>query len=205
MAKFFETFEWNPDQRIIAEAVSSLSQNEIGIIPTDSVYSVICALQNKRGIETICKLLGKKPEKANLSVIFKDMKDVSAFTMPFSTSAYKTMKRNLPGPFTFILKANSEVPKLFLNNRKTIGIRIPEHSIPIEICKTLDQPLVCASVHSEDEIQEYLTESEEIFEAFDNKVDFIITTQHTGNSPSTVVDLTENEPIIIRQGKGELI
>jgi tRNA threonylcarbamoyl adenosine modification protein (Sua5/YciO/YrdC/YwlC family) len=205
MAKIFETFEWNPDQRVIDEAVSALSGNQIGIIPTDSVYSIICSIQNKRGIEAICKLLGKKPEKANLSVIFRDLKDVSLFTTPFSTSVYKVMKRNLPGPFTFILKANSEVPKLFLSNRKTIGIRIPEHNIPLEICKALNQPLVCASVHSDDEIQEYLTEAEEIYENFENKVDFIITTQHIGNSPSTVVDLTENEPVVIRQGKGELI
>lgn len=203
--EFFETFEWNPDGRIITEVSKRLNNGEIGIIPTDTIYAIVCGLNNKRGIERICKLIGKKPEKANLSVIFPDLKNISEYTQPFSTPVYKTLKRNFPGPFTFILKANSNIPKLFLTNRKTLGIRIPDNKIPLLISQELGSPLISTSVHSEDEILDYHTDPEEIMNTFYNQVDFMVSSGSGGNIPSTVVDLTEDEPVIIRQAKGELI
>lgn len=202
---FFETYEWNPDNRILNEVIKRLQNGEIGIIPTDSIYALVCHLNNKKGIERICKIVGKKPEKANLSVIFHNLKNISEYTQPFSTSVYKILKRNFPGPFTFILKANSNIPKLFLSNRKTIGIRIPDNKVALSLCEMLDFPLVSTSVHSEDEILEYQTDPEEILQTFHDKIDFMISTGSGGNLPSTVVDLTEYEPILIREGKGVLI
>ncbi|MCK9480806.1 MAG: L-threonylcarbamoyladenylate synthase [Bacteroidia bacterium] len=202
---FFETYEWNPDNRILNEVIKRLQNGEIGIIPTDSIYALVCHLNNKKGIERICKIVGKKPEKANLSVIFHNLKNISEYTQPFSTSVYKILKRNFPGPFTFILKANSNIPKLFLSNRKTIGIRIPDNKVALSLCEMLDFPLVSTSVHSEDEILEYQTDPEEILQTFHDKIDFMISTGSGGNLPSTVVDLTEDEPILIREGKGVLI
>ncbi|MBX2985136.1 MAG: threonylcarbamoyl-AMP synthase [Bacteroidia bacterium] len=203
--EYFETFEWNPDNRIIEEVSKRLENGEIGIVPTDTIYAIVCGLNNKRGIERICKLIGKKPEKANLSVIFPDLKNISEYTQSFSTSVYKILKRNLPGPFTFILKANSNIPKLFLNNRKTLGIRIPDNKITIKLTETLGYPLVSTSVHSEDEILDYQTDPTEIESNFSDKVDFMIASGSGGNIPSTVIDLTEDVPIIIRQAKGELV
>ena len=203
--EYFETFEWNPDNRIIEEVSKRLENGEIGIVPTDTIYAIVCGLNNKRGIERICKLIGKKPEKANLSVIFPDLKNISEYTQSFSTSVYKILKRNLPGPFTFILKANSNIPKLFLNNRKTLGIRIPDNKITIKLTETLGYPLVSTSVHSEDEILDYQTDPTEIESNFSDKVDFMIASGSGGNIPSTVIDPTEDVPIIIRQAKGELV
>ncbi|MCZ2129038.1 MAG: threonylcarbamoyl-AMP synthase [Bacteroidia bacterium] len=203
--EYFETFEWNPDNRIIEEVSKRLENGEIGIVPTDTIYAIVCGLNNKRGIERICKLIGKKPEKANLSVIFPDLKNISEYTQSFSTSVYKILKRNLPGPFTFILKANSNIPKLFLNNRKTLGIRIPDNKITIKLTETLGYPLVSTSVHSEDEILDYQTDPTEIESNFSDKVDFMIASGSGGNIPSTVIDLSEDVPIIIRQAKGELV
>ena len=203
--EYFETYPWNPDNRIINEVVIRLNKGDIGIIPTDSIYAIVCHLSNKRGIERICKLVGKKPEKANLSVIFADLKNISEYTQTFDTSTYKILKRNLPGPFTFILHANSKIPKLFLNNRKTLGIRIPDNKITQILIEHIGFPLIATSVHSEDEILDYITDPEEINRSFIGKVDFMISAGAGGNEPSTVIDLCEGEPIIIRQGKGELV
>lgn len=203
--EYFETFDWNPDERIIQKAVKILQNNGIGIIPTDSIYAFVCDIHNKKGLEKICKIIGKKPEKANLSIIFRDLKNITDFTIPFDTATYKLIKRNFPGPFTFILKANNSIPRFFPSNRKTIGIRIPDNKITQAIVEHNGHPLIASSVHAEDQIIDYLTDPEEIHNRFQHQVDFIIAAGNGGNVPSTVVDLTEDQPVIIRQGKGELI
>lgn len=201
--EYIEINEWNADSRSIELCVNLLNNGAVGILPTDSIYAFVCLLNNKKGIEQICKIVGKKPEKANLSLIFHDFKNISEYTQPFSTSTFKILKKYLPGPYTFILKANSEIPNFFLSNKKTIGFRIPDNEITQKILKNLDFPLVVASVHSEDEIIDYLTEPEEIYTTFQNKVDFIVSGGTGGNIPSTVVDLTNGYPELIREGKGE--
>lgn len=203
--EYLETYEWNPDARMIQQAAQMLKQGEIGIIPTDTIYAFVCLIDNKKGIERICKLVGKKPEKANLSVIFNDLKHISDYTRTFDTPTFKILKRNLPGPFTFVMNAGNKIPKLFLNNKKTLGIRIPNHIIPQQLCEMTQSPLIVSSVHSEDEVLDYLTDPYDIKLYFENDVDFLINTGVVGNTPSTVVDLTQSEPQILRQAKGDLL
>lgn len=201
---FFELNPYYPDSNIIRQVAQRIKNGETVIFPTDTIYALGCSIYNKKGIESICKALGKKPERSNLSIICNNLKEVSSFTVPYSTSVYKMLKQYLPGPFTFILKANSDVPKLFLNNKKTIGIRIPDNLISIALAEALGHPIVSSSIHSEDEIQEYLTEPTEIFEVFQLKADIILDGGAGSNEASTIIDCTSGSPILVRQGKGLL-
>ena len=143
----YEVSSTNPDDRVLQKAANLLLGGDIVVCPTDTFYAFVCALSNKSGIEAICKLVGKRPERANLSIICSDLKNISDYTLQFSKSTYKLININLPGPFTFIFKANNKVPKLFLNNRKTIGIRVPDHVVPQKLVELIGEPLVAASVH----------------------------------------------------------
>ncbi len=201
----FETYEWNPDDRMLQKAADILKNNGIGIIPTDTVYAIICDINSKKGLEKLCKLQNLKPEKINLSIIFKDLKNISDYCQPFDTKTYKILKRHFPGPFTFILKANQKIPKFFPNNRKTIGIRIPDHKVTHALVHLLGTPMITNSVHSNDAILDYITDPYDILNTFEHTVDFFIDAGHCGNIPSTVVDLSAEEPILIREGKGELL
>ncbi len=197
--------EQSPQQRFIEQVVEVINKGGILIFPTDSVYALGCSAFNTRAIERVCRILGKKPEKANLSLICKDLSNLSGFTTPINTSTFKMMRKALPGPFTFILKANSDVPKIFKANKKTVGIRVPNNAICQAILAQLDHPLVSASVHSEDEILDYITDPEEIYENYKKRIDVMIDGGAGDNQPSTVVDCTGSEPEIIRQGKGVLV
>jgi len=194
----------NPQPRLIDMAAQVVTDGGIVIFPTDTIYALGCDAFNNRAIEQVCRILGKKPEKANLSLICKDLSDLSQFSMPLSTPVFKLMKATLPGPYTFILKANSNVPRIFKANKKTVGIRVPHNEICSSLIEKLGHPMVSASIHSEDEIQDYLTDPDEIYEKFGKLVNAVIDGGAGGNQPSTVIDCTEGEPVVIREGKGKI-
>ncbi|MBR9917525.1 threonylcarbamoyl-AMP synthase [bacterium] len=206
MSELLEIFPHNIDERKIKEIVERLRQGEIIILPTDTIYALVGDLNHRQVLDNICKLTGIKPNKANLSILCRDLSDLSTYSRPIDNSTYKLMNRLLPGPFTFILNASAAVPKIFRRNKKTIGIRIPQHPIIQKIIEELGNPLISTSIHAEDEIQAYLTEPEEIYQAWNEKVELIVDGGAGSNVGSTVIDATENEIYIVREGQGmELI
>ncbi len=197
----------NPDKpnfEEIAEVVTCLRDGGVVIYPTDTVYSIGCDINKQRAVERVCKIKGIDPDKANFSFICSDLSHLSDFTKPINTSTYKLMKKALPGPFTFILEANNNVPKLFKSKKKTVGIRIPNNIICLEIVNQLGNPIMSTSVHDEDEIIEYTTDPELIHEKYKDIVDIVIAGGYGNNEASTIVDCTENNYTIIRQGLGVL-
>lgn len=194
----------NPEPRKIRHIVDCLLDGGVIIYPTDSVYGIGCDLMNRRAIERLCQILDVRPQKFHLSLICADFSQLSDYVRPLNTSEFKLLKRSLPGPFTFILPASSQVPKIMGFNKKTVGLRIPDHPIPRSIVQLLERPLVSSSIKNEDEIKEYTPDPQEIYAAYKNKVDLVIDAGHSGVTPSTIVDLTSTEPVITRQGLGEL-
>jgi tRNA threonylcarbamoyl adenosine modification protein (Sua5/YciO/YrdC/YwlC family) len=194
----------NPDSRKIRLVVDILNKGGIIIYPTDSVYSLGCSLQKKRAIEKLAQLKGIKLKKANFSIICSDLSHLADYTKPIDRSTYKLLNKNLPGPFTFILTASSQIPKLFDTNRKTIGIRIPDNNIVKAIIEELGHPLVTTSLHDEDDIIEYTTDPSLIEEKWEKLVDGIVDGGYGNNIASTVVDLSDGDVEIVRQGIGEL-
>lgn len=193
----------NPEPRKIAEIVKRLKKGEVIIYPTDTVYAIGCDLQNAKAVERVCKLKISKPEKMNLTFICHDMSDISKYVLNLETPIFKVMKSLLPGPFAFILKATSEVPRILGVRKKTVGIRIPNHPIPRLIVELLGNPLVTTSIKSDDLILEYTTDPEQIYEDYKHLVDIVIDGGIGGNIPSTVLDATESEILLIRKGLGE--
>jgi tRNA threonylcarbamoyl adenosine modification protein (Sua5/YciO/YrdC/YwlC family) len=202
MSEFVELRPHNINSKTIVEIVQVLRNGGLAIIPTDSIYAIVGDLLHRDVMEKICRLLEKKPSHANLSILCKDLSSLSEYTSPISNPTYKVMNRLLPGPFTFILKASNNVPKIFRQNKKTIGIRVPNNEICQAIISELGNPLVCSSIHSEDEIQEYLTEPQEIFEVWQNKVAYIVDGEAGHNVGTTVIDASEGELELIREGLG---
>lgn len=202
MSEFVELRPHNINSKTIVEIVQVLRNGGLVIIPTDSIYAIVGDLLHRDVMEKICRLLEKKPSHANLSILCKDLSSLSEYTSPISNPTYKVMNRLLPGPFTFILKASNNVPKIFRQNKKTIGIRVPDNEICQAIISELGNPLVCSSIHSEDEIQEYLTEPQEIFEVWQNKVAYIVDGEAGHNVGTTVIDASEGELELIREGLG---
>ncbi|MGB4080713.1 MAG: L-threonylcarbamoyladenylate synthase, partial [Bacteroidia bacterium] len=200
MSEFVELRPHNINSKTIVEIVQVLRNGGLAIIPTDSIYAIVGDLLHRDVMEKICRLLEKKPSHANLSILCKDLSSLSEYTSPISNPTYKVMNRLLPGPFTFILKASNNVPKIFRQNKKTIGIRVPDNEICQAIISELGNPLVCSSIHSEDEIQEYLTEPQEIFEVWQNKVAYIVDGEAGHNVGTTVIDASEGELELIREG-----
>lgn len=194
----------NPNEREINKIVDLLKCGGIIIYPTDTVYGLGCDINNPKAVERIARIKGVKLEKANFSFVCYDLSHLSDFTRPLSNDIFKLMKRNLPGPFTFILEANNNVPKLFKSKKKTVGIRIPSHNIPRMIVKELGNPIMSTSIHDTDDVIEYTTDPELIHERYENLVDAVIDGGYGNNVPSTVVDCTVNGYEIIRQGIGEL-
>ncbi|HET6244848.1 MAG: threonylcarbamoyl-AMP synthase [Bacteroidetes bacterium] len=194
----------NPAPRHIKMVVDCIKSGGVIIYPTDTVYGFACDMNNMKAAERICKIKGLKPEKANFSFIFYDLSHLSDYTMQIDNITFKLLKKVLPGPFTFILNANNKVPKLFKSKKKTIGIRIPDNKIPGEIVKELNNPIISTSVYDPDEIIEYTTDPELIYERYKNQVDMVIDGGYGHNVASTIVDCTEGEPVILRQGIGEL-
>lgn len=172
------------------------------IYPTDSVYGIGCDLFNRKAISRLCHILGIKPQKLDLSFICHDLSHISEYARKIDTPVFKVLKKNLPGPFTFILESSSRVPKILDINKKTVGIRIPDHAITRAMVRELGNPVITSSIKDEDHIKEYTTDPEEIYEDFKHTVDLVIDGGPGGNVPSTVLDCTQGEFQIIRQGLG---
>ena len=193
----------NPSERHIRQIVDILKDGGVIIYPTDTVYGIGCDITKPKAIERVAQLKGIKAEKANFSFICYDMSHLSDYTKPIDNSIFKLMKRNLPGPFTFILEANNNVPKILKANRKTIGIRIPNNNIIREIVNVLGNPILTTSLKADDEILEYTTDPELIYEDYQNLVDAVIDGGYGGNVASTIIDCTNDEPQVIRLGSVE--
>ncbi|HET8859454.1 L-threonylcarbamoyladenylate synthase [Marivirga sp.] len=204
-AEFIKLFEENPDPRKIQQIVDILKDGGVIIYPTDTIYGLGCDLTNRKAIDKLCWVKGIKPGKINLSFICEDMSHISDYVKNLSTPTFKLMKKNLPGPFTFILPANSNVPKIVNANKKTVGIRIPNNNIPIALVKGLGNPLITTSIKDNDDIVEYPTDPEEIYESFKNLVDVVIDGGYGNNNPSTVIDCTKEPAEIVREGLGQII
>lgn len=194
----------NPNQRKIRQVTEILEDGGIIIYPTDTVYAMGCSLLSKKAIEKISRYKGLNPEHPDLSIIFHDMSQLSEYTVVRDNSTFKLLKRNLPGPFTFIVQANSQMPRFFAGKKKTVGIRIPDNNIVLEIVRELGKPLITTSIHDPDEIIEYTTDPELIFEKYSHFVDAVIDGGYGQNEASTIVDCTGDEPVILRQGLGVL-
>lgn len=193
----------NPNPREIAKAVSVFRDGGLVVYPTDTVYAIGCDALNVRAVERICRMKGVNPQKSNLSIICYDLSNLSEYAK-VSNAAFKVMKKNLPGPFTFILPTSSELPKIY-KNRKEVGIRVPDNNIVRTLVAELGNPILTMSVRDEeDEWMEYTTDPELIHEKFARQVDLVIDGGIGGWEPSTVVDCTTDEFEIVRQGKGEL-
>jgi len=192
----------NPNPREIEKVVSALRDGGIVVYPTDTLYGMGCDALNVRAVEKICDLKGINPQKSNLSIICNDLSAISEYAR-VDTPTFKLMKRNLPGPFTFILPTTSSLPKIY-KNKKTVGIRIPDNPIIREIARVLGNPVLSTSVKDEGEEVEYTTDPELIHEKWSDIVDVVIDGGFGGIEPSTVVDCTSDEPEIVRQGKGVL-
>lgn len=202
---FIEINPVNIDQRLIKQVIDQLKKGGIIIFPTDTVYSMGCDLNSKKGLNELAKLKNVKLSKAKFSIICNDLSNISAYTKQIDRPVFKLLKQYLPGPFTFILNASNEVQKLFDSNRKEIGFRIPDNEIILELVKALGNPIATTSLHNaDDEIQDYYIDPLEIFDEFENKVDVIIDGGLGNLYASTIVDCTSDEPKIIRQGKGKI-
>ncbi|MBO7637241.1 MAG: threonylcarbamoyl-AMP synthase [Paludibacteraceae bacterium] len=194
----------NPNQREIDKVVQFLRDGGLIVYPTDTIYGLGCDIFNTKAVEKICRYKNIDVRKANLSFICYDLSHISEYAK-VDNDTFKLMKKNLPGPFTFILNGNNNLPKLF-RNKKTVGIRIPDNNIIRELVKGLGNPILSTSVRDdENEIQEYFTDPELIHERYENIADVVINGGYGSLDPSTIVDCTGDEPVIIRQGKGELI
>lgn len=193
----------NPEPRKINRVIEVLQKGGVIVYPTDTIYGIGCDLINKRAVERLCDIEGVKPQKMNLSFICNDLSHISEYVRNLQTPEFKILKRLLPGSFTFIFESNSNVPKILGVNKKTVGIRIPDHRIPLEIVRLLGNPLITSSIKDDDQIKEYTTDPEEIYEDFKHKVDLVISGGLGGNVPSTIVDFTEVGPIVVRQGLGK--
>lgn len=203
-AEFLKIHPKNPEARKIDKAVDILKEGGIIIYPTDTVYGIGCDLFNRKAITRLCHILEIKPHKLDLSFICYDLAHVSEYVRRMDTPVFKLLKKTLPGPFTFIMESSSSVPRILDVNKKTVGIRIPDHPIPRAIVATLGHPLITSSIKDDDTIKEYTTDPEEIYEDFKHKVELVIDGGSGGNIPSTVIDCTENKMEIIRQGLGEI-
>lgn len=196
-------FEDNPNRRDIQKVVDSLRDGGVIIYPTDTVYAMGCDINNVKAVQRVAQYKGVKPEKANFSMICLDLSNIAAYAK-VNNDIFKVMKRNLPGPFTFILPATNKLPNVLMNRRKTIGIRIPNNFIVHAIVEELGNPLLTTSLHDEDEIIEYMTDPELIHEKYEKMVDMVIDGGFGHNVASTVVDCTGEEAEVIRQGIGEI-
>jgi tRNA threonylcarbamoyl adenosine modification protein (Sua5/YciO/YrdC/YwlC family) len=203
MTQFLKIYEDNPNEAAIKKVVEVLKNGGLIIYPTDTVYGLGCDITNARALEKVAKIKGIKLEKANLSFICSDLSHISDYVKQIDTATFKLLKRALPGPYTFILPGNNNLPKVF-KNKKTVGIRVPDNNIIRAIVKELGNPIISTSIHDEDAVLEYSTDPELIFEKWENQIELVIDGGYGDNVPSTIIDLSGNEPEVIREGKGDL-
>jgi len=195
----------NPGERHLKTITDCLHGGGVIIYPTDTVYGLGCDITRIRAVDRVAQIKGIRKEKANFSFICYSLSQLSDYTHPISNLVYKLMRKALPGPYTFILNANNNVPHFFQSRKRTVGIRIPGHQVPLQIVENLGNPIMTTSIHHEDQIVDYLTDPADIYEKFKNLVDIVIDSGPCGNVPSTVIDCTGEEPVVVRQGKGHLI
>jgi tRNA threonylcarbamoyl adenosine modification protein (Sua5/YciO/YrdC/YwlC family) len=203
MAQFIKIYEDKPSEASIAKVVKILKEGGIVIYPTDTVYGLGCDITNSRALERIAKIKGVKLEKANFSFICSDLSNLSDYVKQIDTSTFKILKRALPGAYTFILPGNNNLPREF-KKKTTVGIRVPDNNIVLEIVKMLGNPIVTTSIRDDDEVIEYTTDPELIFEKWQNNVDLIIDGGYGDNIGSTIIDLSGDFPVVVREGKGSL-
>jgi tRNA threonylcarbamoyl adenosine modification protein (Sua5/YciO/YrdC/YwlC family) len=197
-------FNENTNQKDIRKIVDLLENGAIIIYPTDTVYAMGCDIRASKSIEKIARFKGLNPKNPDLSLIFHDMSQLSEYTIIRDNNIFKLLKRNLPGPFTFIVQANSQIPKLFKNKKKTVGIRIPDNNIVLELVRELGRPIITTSIHDPDEIIEYTTDPELIHEKYSDFADAVLDGGFGNNEASTIVDCTGDEIKVVRQGLGIL-
>ena len=194
----------NPAEKKMEQIVQCLRSGGIVIYPTDTIYGLGCDITNQKAIEKICRIKDIKPAKANFSFVCYDLSHIADYTKPVDSTTFRLLKKALPGPFTFIFNASSLVPKMLHQNKKTVGIRVPDNAIARELVRMLGNPILSTSLRDDDEILEYSTDPELIHEKYKDLVDIVIDSGYGGNEPSTIVDCTKEGFEIIRQGKGNL-
>lgn len=203
MAEFIKLYNDNPNPKDIKRVVACLRNGGLVIYPTDTVYGLGCDITNNRALERIAQIKGVKLAKANFSFICKDLSNLSDYVKQIDNATFKLLKRTLPGPYTFILPGNNNLPTVF-KKRKTVGIRVPDNNICTAIVEELGNPIVSTSIYDEDEVIEYTTDPELILEKWNNLVDMVVDGGYGDNMPSTIIDLTSGEPVLIREGKGDI-
>ena len=203
MAEFIRIYEENPNPKDIKRVVNIIRKGGLVIFPSDTVYALGCDIKNNRALERVAKLKGVKLEKANFSFVCKDLSNLSDYVKQIDSATFKILKRALPGPYTFILPGNNNLPTVF-KKKKEVGIRVPANSIVQAIVHELGNPIISTSIYDEDELIEYTTDPELIYEKWGQLVDVVIDGGYGDNIPSTVIDLTGEEPELIREGKGSL-
>ena len=203
MADFIKIYSNNPNPKAIEKVVNVLKSGGLIIYPTDTIYGLGCDITHIKALEKVARIKGVKLEKANFSFICHDLSNLSDYVKQIDTSIFKILKRALPGPYTFILPGAKSLPNPF-KKRKTVGIRVPDNTIALEIVKQLGNPIISTSIRDEDEVLEYTTDPELILEKWGNLVDLVIDGGYGDNEASTIIDLSKDEPIIVREGKGNL-
>ena len=203
MAEFIKIYPENPNPKAIQKVVNVLKKGGLVIYPTDTVYGLGCDITNIKALERIAKIKNVKLEKSNFSFICEDLSNLSDYVKQINTTTFKILKRALPGAYTFILPGSKNLPNPF-KKRKTVGIRVPDNSIILALVSALGNPIVSTSIRDDDDILEYTTDPELIHEKWGNLVDIVIDGGYGDNEASTIIDLSEEEPVIIRQGKGNL-
>jgi len=205
MAEYIKLYEKDTDIKRVMEVVEILRTGGIIIYPTDTVYSLGCDIMNSKAVEKVARIKGIKVEQSNFSFICHDLSHLSDYCKPIPNPVFKLMKRNLPGPFTFILPANNNVPRYFKKKKKTVGIRVPNNAIIRQIVEELGNPVFSTSVHSQDDVKAFMTDPELIYEEHEKIVDAVIDGGIGGNQASTIIDCSDDDIAIVREGKGELL
>ncbi len=201
MAEFIKLYEENPNPKELKRIVKILKDGGLIIYPSDTVYALGCDITNTKALERVAQIKGVKLEKANFSFVCEDLSNLSDYVRQIDSKTFKILKRALPGPYTFILPSNSNLPPVF-KKKKEVGIRVPDNAITKAIVHALGNPIVSTSIYDEDEVIEYTTDPELIFEKWQSRVDVVVDGGYGDNIPSTVIDLTGDEPILVREGKG---